>query len=354
MAKDGDEVEDSVARDDKYGVLTFGGQRLHQHLYLQSPAIMSSSKPYPSPLIIPPLRNDQHTHTIILLHGRGSNSERFGRVFMETTGIARRLPTTKFIFPTARKRRATAMNRICINQWFDNDSLEDPNARTDMQIDGLQESSEFLRGLIDKEAELLSNDHAVGDGYRRIVIGGLSQGCAASVFCLLGGFPSARGDRKREPLGGFIGMSGWLPLEEEIAEILNIIDDEQGESESESGEGDNDPFARDTDCEDAPAHIQAVNHIRDILGMPPVQSDANDTENALLKTPVFLGHGSADLKVPVRLGQQMASILTDGFGMDVTWKIYQEFGHWYKVPDEIDDALRFLKEKTGVLVVEEA
>jgi hypothetical protein len=34
--------------------------------------------------------------------------------------------------------------------------------------------------------------------------------------------------------------------------------------------------------------------------------------------------------------------------MDVTWKIYESFGHWYKVPDEIDDILNFLREKTEV------
>lgn len=38
--------------------------------------------------------------------------------------------------------------------------------------------------------------------------------------------------------------------------------------------------------------------------------------------------------------------------MDVTWKAYEEFGHWYKVPDVIDDAVRFLK-KVGFPVVEE-
>lgn len=75
--------------------------------------------------------------------------------------------------------------------------------------------------------------------------------------------------------------------------------------------------------------------------MPPIPSDADDL--AYLKTPVFLGHGSADPKVSVKLGQRMASILVDGFGMDVTWKAYEEFGHWYKVPDEIDDALQFFK-----------
>lgn len=152
---------------------------------------MPFSKPYPTPLIISPLRSDQHTHTIILLHGRGSNSERFGQVFLETTGIAKCLPTTKFIFPTAIKRRSTVLKRVPINQWFDNYPLEDPNIRSELQIDGLQESGEFLRRLVGEEAEILSNGWAVDDGYSRVVIGGLSQGCAAAIFCLLGGFPSA-------------------------------------------------------------------------------------------------------------------------------------------------------------------
>lgn len=55
-----------------------------------------------------------------------------------------------------------------------------------------------------------------------------------------------------------------------------------------------------------------------------------------LQTPVFLGHGSADPKVAVGLGRRMASVLADGLGVDVTWRAYENFGHWYKVPDEID------------------
>ncbi|KAF4183479.1 hypothetical protein CNMCM8927_004938 [Aspergillus lentulus] len=312
---------------------------------------MPPSKPYLCPLVIPPLRNDRHTHTIILLHGRGSKGEDFGHIFMESTDIAKRLPTTKFIFPTASKRRSTVMKRIPINQWFDNYSLKNPNTRTELQIDGLQESSEFLRKLIDEEAKLLSNDPAVGDGYSRVVIGGLSQGCAASVFCLLGGFLSASKDGDGKRLGGYIGMSGWLPFEGEISGFLSIDEDHQGEPKSGAEEDDEDPFDHETDGDDSPAHIQAVNHIRDILAMPPIQSNVDDSANALrvcyLKTPVFLGHGSDDRQVSVDLGRRMASILSDGFGMDVTWKAYEEFGHWYKVPDEIDDVVWFLREKAG-------
>ncbi|RLL93933.1 hypothetical protein CFD26_102916 [Aspergillus turcosus] len=103
--------------------------------------------------------------------------------------------------------------------------------------------------------------------------------CGFSILSL--GFPSAREDGESKRLGGFIGMSGWLPFEGEIAGLLKIDEGDEGESESEAEEDDDDPFAHDTDGDNVPAHIQAVNHIRDILGMPPFQSDANDSENAL-------------------------------------------------------------------------
>lgn len=325
---------------------------------------MPSSKPYPKPLIISPL-GQQHTHTLILLHGRGSNSTRFGQMFLESTGIATRLPSTKFIFPTARKRRSTVLKRIPINQWFDNYSLEDPNERTELQLEGLEESSAFLRGLVNEEAAVLSSSAAAAaddDGYGRVVIGGLSQGCAAAVFCLLGGFPSPGGSKK---LGGFVGMSGWLPFEKEIAGLLNIDQGNAGGSESrseaeEEDDNDDDPFAHDTDEENnnVPLPIQAVNHVRDILNILPVMSpdgENNDYRNAFhLKTPVFLGHGSADPKVSVDLGLRMVDILSgeNGLRMDVTWKAYKEFGHWYKVPDEIDDVVKFLEEKVGIFVAE--
>ncbi|PKY04389.1 putative phospholipase/carboxylesterase [Aspergillus campestris IBT 28561] len=311
---------------------------------------MSSSKSYPTPLVIHSLTNDKHTHTIILLHGRGSNAERFGSVFLESTDIARRLPT---------KRRSTVLKRTPIHQWFDNYSLEDPNVRSELQIDGLEETSRFLRTLIDDEARLFreSNDPTVSDGYSRIVIGGLSQGCAASVFCVLGGSPGQDSGQRRR-LGGFVGMSGWLPFEREITGLLGLDDEDEGENE------DDDPFSRnDEEDEDIPAPIQALNHVRDILDLPSLRHEGEsgfegvvqkgDSESCgppkpHLQTPVFLGHGFADPKVSVDLGERMASVLSHGFGMDVTWKAYENFGHWYKMPDEIDDVVDFLKEKAGV------
>ncbi|KAA8652687.1 uncharacterized protein ATNIH1004_001592 [Aspergillus tanneri] len=213
---------------------------------------------------------------------------------------------TKFIFHTARKRRSTGLKRVPINQWFNNYSLEDPNTRTELQLDGLLESSEFLRTLIDEEAKLLSNDPAVGDGYSRVVIGGLSQECAASVFCLLGGLPFVREDGESKPLGGFIGMSGWSPFSRADCWLLKIDEGDQGESESEAEEDDKDPFAHGTDGDEILLHIQAVNHI-----------------------------GIFSICHPFSLTPM------------------EHYEHWYKVPDEIDDAVWFLKEKTRVPVVDE-
>lgn len=82
-------------------------------------------RPYPTPLLIQPLR-EEHTHTIISLHGRGSNAERYGYELLKSGTLQARLSTVKFIFPTARKRRAVIFKRMPINQWFDNYSLDGP------------------------------------------------------------------------------------------------------------------------------------------------------------------------------------------------------------------------------------
>lgn len=91
-------------------------------------------KPYPAPLVISPF-SKEHTHTIIALHGRGRNAESFGCEILASANLQARLPTVKFVFPTASKRRSKIPKKIPINQWYDNYSLEDPGQRTDLQID---------------------------------------------------------------------------------------------------------------------------------------------------------------------------------------------------------------------------
>ncbi|RMZ88871.1 hypothetical protein DV736_g3908, partial [Chaetothyriales sp. CBS 134916] len=285
---------------------------------------------FPDPFIVPP--TSEHTHTAILLHGLGSNGETFGRELLRsgttTNGrsLADSFPGMKFIFPTARRRRSSAFKRATINQWFDVASLDDPSKRRDLQIDGLTESSNHVWSILKREADTILPHH--------VVLGGLSQGCAMAVFVLLS---------LDFPIGGFVGLSGWLPFRYDIMELI--------------GSGAADPvFSEDSDDGgkgESPAPIQAVNLVRDILSKDDIDTEnLNHThENLGLATPVFLGHGAEDPKIKCSLGKEAADTL-QMLGMDVTWRCYPELGHWYKIPEEIDDIVEYLKGKLTKLTIQ--
>ncbi|KAK8185458.1 Alpha/Beta hydrolase protein [Phyllosticta capitalensis] len=306
---------------------------------------------WPDPLVVDPTAT--HTHTIILLHGRGSNSERFGVDLLNSktsrgetlTGC---FPGAKFIFPTAKKRRATIFKRMPINQWFDNWSLDDPSERQHLQYDGIRETSAFVHDLIQKEARLVGLSH--------VVIGGLSQGCAAALHVLLNFKPTGDSERAHTALAGFVGMSGWLPFADSLDPRSRDGRKDDGEDEEENDdffgsddEGDDDQ--KDNEC-DEPAqetsleHLQlrAANTARDIASLPPLPDSPEDSL-AFPRTPIFLGHGRHDEKVSVKLGCQTKEVL-EALGCAVQWKDYDE-GHWYKVPDEIDDIVHFLRGLPG-------
>jgi len=306
-----------------------------------------SKKGYPEPLVILP--STTHTHSIILLHGRGSNATRFGLEFLKaktSTGqtLQELFPCAKFIFPTAKKRRSTALKRIPINQWFDNYSLEDPAQRLDLQYDGLRETSAFVHALIRAEAKAV--------GLRKVILGGLSQGCAMSLHISLNYDPSeverASDEGGPPSLGGYIGMSGWLPFAENISSAA-VPAKEDGQDAD-----DTDPFGS-ADCPDddegvddsvQARQLRAANFARDIVDLDPLDKDEQPVPS-FASVPYLLGHGTADEKVSVRLGEQARDVLLQ-LGLDVTWRAYQEFGHWYKEPDEIDDIVKFLREKVGM------
>ncbi|EEH02622.1 conserved hypothetical protein [Histoplasma capsulatum G186AR] len=301
-------------------------------------------QPYPPLLIVPSVGSDR-THTVIVLHGRGSNANCFGPEFLKSANLPAQLPMVKFIFPTASKWRSTLFKKMPINQWFDIFSLEEPGERADLQIDGLCETGQFLRRLIESEASLLGED-----GHRKIVLGGLSQGCAAGIFTLLGGGFGSHGD---QALGAFFGMSGWLLFEKHVRAIFSSAPCGDEDDEAFSASGSFGGFEREGGEVESPPTHQALNYIRDILDLPPLSESPGEgleptpPEASLrhLQTPIFLGHGSADPKISVRHGERMSNFLSEHVRMDVTWKVYPEFGHWYKIPDEIDNILLFLKEK---------
>jgi predicted esterase len=299
---------------------------------------------YPEPFTVSPI--SQHTQTMLLLHGRGSNGEKFGLEFLSSKtaagkSIQEHFPGMKFVFPTAKKRRAKWYNRAFISQWFDNVPVDEQShgmsrEEVDWQLEGLAETAEFLNPVLD--------DEVIAVGAKNVFIGGLSQGCAMGVHLLLSYQPTEGVENGNEgSLGGFIGMSGWLPFADDIQDLIPSGD----KRETVGEEDDDDPFATSGEEEDgfglepkclqiSPAK-QVCNFVRENMELPPFEA----IEPPCLQTPVFLGHGKSDEKVKMDLGLEVVMVLGK-IGMQVRWEEY-DVGHWYKVPEEIEDLIDFIK-----------
>src|SRR3569833_495851 len=268
----------------------------------------------------------QHRQTIILLHGLGSNGEKFGKDFLKTgrcsngKTLADLLPGARFIFPTSARRRVKAFRRVKLTSWFNLKSLGDPNEDTDIQIAGLTESCAAIHDIIITEAQKV--------GASNIILGGLSQGCAVGLIALL--------SLQQPAIGGFFGMCGWLPLQGDLDEVAKLAPTE------EASEGDN-FFGVEEDADDAglPTSQRVATFLRQLFSM----TTATSTDPAA-RTPILLGHGDADEKIKFSLGEEAASTVAS-MGYPVTWKRYAGQGHWYKIPDQIDDFADFIYSTLG-------
>ncbi|KAM0209426.1 hypothetical protein ACHAQI_006473 [Fusarium lateritium] len=278
-----------------------------------------------APFIIEPSKN--HTHSIIFLHGLGSNGEKFGRELIETgicsdgKSLPNLLPGARFIFPTSKRRRSSAYKRAMLTQWFDIASLEDPSYRSQTQYQGLEQSSREIIQVINEERDKVSA--------KNVILGGISQGCAMSLMCLLA---------LDFPIGGFIGMSGWLPF---AADIERVVDENTEGHASDDEDNPFEIFDGESDLRDAGAQVH--DYVKELLALV---SPGPSTGLGALSTSVFLGHGEADEKILPALGEQACRVLRST-GFEVEWKGYEGQGHWYKIPDQIDDIVKFIKERAG-------
>ena len=277
---------------------------------------------YPEPLVVPPIAD--HRQTFIILHGRGSNATTFGPALLanrisDFQTFRDVFPHAKFVFPTASKRRAKLFKRSMINQWFDNWSLSTPDVRSELQIEGLRETSAFIHDLLVRETGIVGNGN--------VVLGGLSQGCAASLIALLtwegGALPAA------------FGMCGWLPFRKQMEEMAQPYG---GGAEVEADQ--DDIFARPDKVEIGNACLQAVEYLREELELPIQQPGMTFKQISL-----FLAHGVRDEKVPTELGRDARRCL-ERMGMQVDWHKYGELGHWYS-SEMLGHLVAFLQKTTG-------
>ncbi|KAK4195176.1 Alpha/Beta hydrolase protein [Triangularia verruculosa] len=252
---------------------------------------------------------EHHTHTAIMLHGRGSDGPEFAEELSETTlpgqkDLMQRLPGWRWVFLSSQHLWSTAFEEE-LPAWFEAHSLTDTTLRQDLQIDGIRQSTSYIQSVINKELDLL------GGRSDKLVLAGISQGGAIAMWTLL---CQTRLDTR---LGALVGTNTWLPFAKNIERVL----------------GDRGSASRD-DGSDSDAFVKSMTSAWTTVSAP-----------SLLSTPIFLGHGTDDAMVDVQLGREARDVLSK-VGFQVEWKEYSGAeleGHWIKVPEEVDDIVAFLE-----------
>ncbi|KAI0836360.1 phospholipase/carboxylesterase [Hypoxylon sp. FL0890] len=240
--------------------------------------------------VIGPQVGHQHTHTVIFLHGKGSDCDEFSSEFFESEASEPRdqprtlpdlFPTIRWVFPQALLSHSTRFD-CAESQWFDMWSVENPNEKPELQIDGLKQSVELVLDVVKEEEALVPREN--------IFLGGISQGFATAYSAyVIGGNGYA----------GLIGLCSWAPSA-------------------------------------ALAMVKGV------------QDGASDiVEQDERPTPVFLGHSSNDDVVPVEEGRNLHNTLKERKETVVEFHEYEDGGHWVNEPQGVDDIAAFLRRNMG-------
>jgi phospholipase/carboxylesterase len=198
-------------------------------------------------------------HSIVWLHGLGADGQDFVPVADELA-----LPAAvRYIFPHAPQRPVTINGGYVMRAWYDI-ATQDIGAQQDEA--GIRASQAAIDELIAREVER-------GIAPQHIFLAGFSQGGAIALHTAL---------RRKEPLGGVLALSTYLPLAETVP-----------------GE----------------VHAEA------------------------LRTPIFMAHGRSDQVVSCALGDASRKLL-EGLGCAVEW---HEYTMPHSVcPEELMDIQRWL------------
>ncbi|KAL2209270.1 alpha/beta-hydrolase [Sarocladium strictum] len=248
-----------------------------------------------------------HTHTAILLHGRGSTGEEFAEELSETLlsdqqTLMQALPSWRWVFPSSQELWNPLFEER-MPAWFEAHSLTEITAKQDLQSSGIRDAVGYLEGIWKSEVERL------GGQASNVVLGGVSQGGAIGMWTML----SIKSKTPSTIPGAFVGASTWLPFVTDVEAFLTQFNSDK----SQQSDG--------------------MEFVKSMLG--------SHSENVLPPTPVFLGHGTDDAYVDVELGRQARGVFSRA-GCIVEWKEYagaEQEGHWLKAPEEMDDIAHFLQ-----------
>lgn len=202
-------------------------------------------------------------HSVIWLHGLGADGNDFAPIVPELN-LPASLPV-RFVFPHAPVQPVTINGGMAMRSWYD---ILVPNLVRIEDEKGIRLSEQAVRNLIDREISR-------GIPSERIVLAGFSQGCAMTLHT---------GVRAPYKLAGLMGLSGYLPLIDMVANELHPVN---------------------------------------------------------VNTPVYMAHGSYDPVVTIDRAEASLKKMTE-LGFNVQWHTYP-MPHSV-CPDEINDISAFLKQ----------
>ena len=134
--------------------------------------------------------------TVLVLHGLGADGNDFVPIAQELELDA--VGPVRFVFPHAPVMPVTINGGYRMRAWYDILGTEMQGVQDET---GLRRSREAVEALLQREQER-------GMPSERIVLAGFSQGCAMALLA---------GLRHAQPLGGIVGMSGYLPIADTTA-----------------------------------------------------------------------------------------------------------------------------------------
>ncbi|KAF7560124.1 hypothetical protein G7046_g4035 [Stylonectria norvegica] len=284
--------------------------------HVDAPTPESSPRDFGPSHVLHPRPDHPHTHTAVVLHGRGSGAEEFAEEFLSSTVTGGKslkdvLPGWRWVFPSSKETWSPVFEEY-MPSWFEAYSLSDITAKQKLQMDGIRESVDCIQGILNEEIIKLGGKH------KHLVLGGISQGAAVGLWTLLCQPNTATN------LGAFFGSSTWIPfsgnIERTVPSLLKGV-----EVVGSDGE---------TLIFDSFVEMMMAPRLESLRRGPTTPS-----------TPVLMGHGVDDAYVDIELGRRAAAILTQ-VGYDVDSREYsgaEQEGHWFKVPQQMDHVSEFLQ-----------
>jgi predicted esterase len=141
---------------------------------------------------------------LIFLHGLGDSGSSWASQLLAT--MRQQLPDTKIVCPTAPTGAVTCNHGAEMTRWHDIQRFEAIDDDAFEKYDGLSDSVDIVRGLVQRELD-------AGIAPSKIVLGGFSQGGALSLFAGLS-LPVT--------IGGVVSLSGYgVKRNELVNKLLN-------------------------------------------------------------------------------------------------------------------------------------